>query len=73
MTYNNSPYDAIGVAIVEELFKQTETISPIGNESTPKQPSLLKRLVRGLRNSNRLIEENGYHLPGDDCTSPKPI
>lgn len=72
MTYNNSPYDAVGVAIVEELFKQAETIHPIGDEPT-KQPSLFKRLVRGLRTNDRVIEENGYHLQSDDCTSPKPI
>ncbi len=72
MTYN-SPYDAIGVAIVEELFKQAETISLIGNESAPKQPSLLKRLVNGLRNNDPLIEGNGYHLQCDDHTSRKPI
>jgi hypothetical protein len=72
MTSNNNPYDTIGVAIVAELFKQAETISPISDEPTSK-PSLLKRLVNGLRNNNRVSEENGYHLQGDDCTSPKPI
>lgn len=73
MTFNNNPYDAVGVAIVGELFKQAEAISPIGDEPTLKRPSLLKRLVNGLRNNDRVVEENGYHLQGDDCTSPKPI
>ena len=58
MSFNNNPYDAIGVAIVGELFKQAENIYPISDEPTPPKPSLFKRLI-GLVKSDMNPAERG--------------
>ena len=74
MNYNNSPYDAIGVSIVEELFKQVEEIAPIEDEPTPKNPSLLQRFIHGLRDHNQtMVKDSGLRSRGDECASPKAI
>lgn len=73
MNYNNSPYDAVGVSILGELFKQAEEIAPIGDEPTPKNPSLLQRVIHSLRDHNQDVEMNRIHAHGEDCASPKPI
>ena len=57
MTFNNNPYDAIGVAIVGELFKQAEEIYPISDEPVQPKPSLLKRLI-GLVKPETYFSEN---------------
>ncbi len=73
MNYNNSPYDAVGVSILGELFKQMEEIAPIDNEPTPKKPSLLKRVIHSLREHNQDVEASGIRSHGEDCATPKPI
>ncbi len=73
MNFNNNPYEAIGVAIAEELFKQAEAIYPIEDEATPKKPSLLRRLVYALRNNSSAVEDNNIRSRGEDCASPEPI
>jgi hypothetical protein len=57
MNFNNNQYDAVGVAIVEELFKQAEDIYPISDEPTPPKPSLFKRLI-GLVKQETSYSEN---------------
>lgn len=49
MSYNNSPYDAIGTAIVGELFKQAEDIFPINDAPTAPRPSLFQRLTGWIK------------------------
>jgi len=74
MNFNNSPYDAIGVSIVQELFKQAEEIAPIEDEPTPKKPSLLRRFIHGLREPNQtMLKDSGLRSRGEDCASPKAI
>jgi hypothetical protein len=73
MNYNNSPYDAVGVSILEELFKQGEELAPIDDEPTPKKPSLLKRVIHSLRDHNQNLEASGIRSRGEDCASPKAI
>ena len=60
MTFNNSPYDATGVAIMAELFKQAEDIYPIGDEPNPPKPSLFKRLVG-------LVKRETEYNPNTTC------
>ena len=72
MNYNNSPYDAIGVSILGELFKQAEQIAPIDDEPTLKKPSLLKRVIHCLRDHQN-TEVSGIRSRGEDCASPKAI
>ena len=55
MNFDNHSYDAIGVKIVEELFKQAEEIYPINDE--PTKPSLLKRLVGLVKRETTLRED----------------
>jgi hypothetical protein len=55
MSYNNSPYDSIGVAIIGELFKQAEEIIPISDE--PTKPSLLQRVFAALKADKRAVEQ----------------
>ena len=74
MNFNNNPYDVIGVAIAEELFKQAETLYPIEDEPTPKKPSLLRRFVYALRSNNHSVaEDSTIRSHGEDCAAPKPI
>ena len=56
MSFNNSPYDSIGVAIIGELFKQAEEIIPISDE--PTKPSLLQRVLTSLKADKRALEQN---------------
>ena len=63
MNFDNHSYDAIGVMIVEELFKQAEEIYPINDE--PTKPSLLKRLV-GLVKRETDFSEN------EPCADERP-
>ncbi|MBI1278806.1 MAG: hypothetical protein GC179_11820 [Anaerolineaceae bacterium] len=72
MNFNNSPYDAVGVSIVEELFKQAEIIAPIDDESTPKKPSLLRRVIHGLRD-HQALENSDIRSHAEDCASPEAI
>jgi len=58
MNFINGHYDAIGVAMVEELFKQAEDIYPISDEPEPPKPSLFKRLI-GLVKSDMNPAERG--------------
>ena len=73
MNFNNSPYDAVGVSILGELFKQAEEIVPIEDEPTPKNPSLLQRVIHSLREHNQDAEANAIRSRGEDCATPKPI
>ena len=57
MSFNNNPYDVIGVAAVGELFKQAEEIYPMTDEPTAQKPSLLKRLI-GLVKPETYFSEN---------------
>ena len=56
MNFDNKHYDAIGVAIMEELFKQAEEIYPISDEPTPPKPSLFKRLIGLVKRETELSE-----------------
>lgn len=73
MNYNNGPYDALGVSILGELFKQAEEIAPVNDEPTPKKPSLLKRVMHSLRDQNQDVEANSIRSRGEDCASPKAV
>lgn len=73
MNYNNNPYDAVGVSILGELFKQAEEIAPIEDQPTPEKPSLFKRVIQGLRDQSQTVEANGMRPHSEDCASPKPI
>ena len=74
MTFNSNHYDAIGVAMVEELFKEAEQIFPIKDEPNPKKPSLLKRLVRSVMGSERDVAHDNLARPcGEETASPKAI
>ena len=73
MNYNNSPYDAVGVSILGELFKQAEEIAPIDDEPTPKKPSLLKQVLHSLRDHNQDGEAKDIRTDSKDCASPKAI
>ncbi len=73
MNFNNSPYDAVGVSILGELFKQVEEIAPIEDEPSAKKPSLLKRVIHSLRDHHQDVEVNSIRSRGEDCASPKPI
>lgn len=55
MNFDPNTYNAIGVKMVEELFKQAEEIYPINDE--PKKPSLFKRLI-GLVKRETTLREN---------------
>lgn len=41
---NNGHYDVIGIAMVEELYKQAEDLYPISDQPTRRAIPLLKRL-----------------------------
>ena len=73
MNFNNSPYDAVGVSILGELFKQAEEIAPIEDEPTPKNPSLLQRVIHSLRDHNQEVEARNIRAHGEDCATPKAI
>ena len=63
MNFINSHYDAIGVKIVEEIFKQAEEIYPISDE--PKKPSLFKRLIGLVKRETELSDSTscGEEIP----------
>ena len=65
MNFDNNHYDAIGVAIMEELFKQAEEIYPISDEPTPPKPSLFKRLIGLVKRETELSENapSGEEIP----------
>jgi hypothetical protein len=60
MNFDMHTYDAIGVKIVEELFKQAEDIYPIGDEPTPPKPSLFKRLIGLVKRETDFSENEPY-------------
>ena len=65
MNFTNSPYDAVGVSIVEELFKQAEDIYPISD--IPAKPSLFKRLLGLVK---RETNHNEHQSCGDEIPAP---
>ena len=45
MTFSNTPYDAVGIAIVKELFEQVDSIYPVNDTPAPTAVNLVKRLA----------------------------
>ncbi len=71
MNFNNN-YDLIGVAMVEELFKEAAELLPISDKPTPNNPSLLKRLVQAVRGQDvNVLQARSQRPCGEESATPK--
>ena len=58
--YDQGPFNPYGLPALAELFKQGQKLYPIGDEPTPRKPSLFKRLIE-------LVKSDTITSDRDNC------